>query len=252
MSRTTAASSTSTTATAALGYVADGVPGRREVFASAPDQVIAVRLTADPPGAITFTASFDSPQQTTPSSPDNATVALDGVSGDHRGIAGSVRFLALARALAEGGTVTSSGGTLTVADADSVTLLISIGSSYVNYTDVTGDYQGIARRHLERRRGDARTTSSAAGTSPTTSSCSAGRRSTSAARRRRPHHRRADRSSTRAPTIPQFSALLFQYGRYLLISSSRPGTQPANLQGIWNDQMSRRGTRSTRSTPTCR
>ena len=36
---------------------------------------------------------------------------------------------------------------------------------------------------------------------------------------------------------PQFSALLFQFGRYLLISSSRPGTQPANLQGIWNDQM---------------
>jgi alpha-L-fucosidase 2 len=52
---------------------------------------------------------------------------------------------------------------------------------------------------------------------------------------------------------PQFSALLFPFGRYLLISSARPGTQPANLQGVWNDSLSPRGgTRNTPSTPTCR
>ncbi|NUP61345.1 MAG: glycoside hydrolase family 95 protein [Nonomuraea sp.] len=225
-----------TTATTTVSYLQNGVRYRREVLASAPDQVIALRLTADRPGSITFSATFDSPQRTTRSSPDGATVALDGISGDQRGLAGKVRFLALARARAEGGSVTSSGGTLQVRGADSVTVLISIGSGYVNYKDVGGDYQGIARRHLEAAGGRAyddlrarhvadyqrlfgRTTldlgRTAAADQPT-------------------DVRIAQHAST---DDPQFSALLFQYGRYLLISSSRPGTQPANLQGIWNDSL---------------
>ena len=224
------------TATCAVGYLADGVARRREVIASAPDQVIAVRLTAEAPAAISFTASFTSPQQTSASSPDQATVALDGISSEHRGIAGSVRFLALARALAEGGTVTSSNGQLTVADADSVTLLISIGTSYVDYTDVSGDYQAIAQGHLEEAEGTpyeelrashvaeyqelfGRTTIDLGRTDAADLTTDV----------RIAQHSAAD--------DPQFSALLFQYGRYLLISSSRPGTQPANLQGIWNNQM---------------
>ena len=92
----------------------NGVRFRREMLASAPDQVIAVRLTADRAGSITFSATFDSPQRTTVSSPDAATVALDGVSGDQRGLSGKVRFLGLARVVADGGTVSSSGGTLQV------------------------------------------------------------------------------------------------------------------------------------------
>ena len=224
------------TATSALGYVAGGVARRREVIASAPDQVIAVRLTAEAPGAISFTASFNSPQQTSSSSPDQATVALDGVSGDHRGIAGSVRFLVLARALAEGGEVTSTGGQLTVAAADSVTLLVSIGTSYVDYTDVSGDYEAIAWGHLEDAEGTpyeelrarhvaeyqqlfGRTTIDLGRTDAADLTTDV----------RIEQHAGSD--------DPQFSALLFQYGRYLLISSSRPGTQPANLQGIWNNQM---------------
>ncbi|WP_246147866.1 glycosyl hydrolase family 95 catalytic domain-containing protein [Nonomuraea turkmeniaca] len=225
-----------TTATTSVTYVLNGVRYRREVLASAPDQVIAIRLTADKPGSITFSATFDSPQRTTRSSPDGTTVAVDGVSGDMEGVTGSVRFLALARAVAEGGSVTSSGGTLQVSAADSVTLLISIGSSYVNYKDVGGDYQGIAWKHLntaldtpydklrsrhvaDYQRLFGRTTielgRTAAADQPT-------------------DVRIAQHSSV---DDPQFSALLFQFGRYLLISSSRPGTQPANLQGIWNDQM---------------
>jgi alpha-L-fucosidase 2 len=223
-------------ATAAVGYAAGGVARRREVIASAPDQVIAVRLTAETPGAISLTGSFNSPQQTSSSSPDQATVALDGVSAEHRGIAGSVRFLVLARALAEGGEVTSANGQLTVAGADSVTLLISIGTSYVDYTDVSGDYEGIAWGHLEDAEGTAyeelrarhvadyqqlfgRTTIDLGRTDAADLTTDV----------RIEQHAGAD--------DPQFSTLLFQYGRYLLISSSRPGTQPANLQGIWNNQM---------------
>ncbi|MET8155499.1 glycoside hydrolase N-terminal domain-containing protein [Sphaerisporangium sp. NPDC005289] len=225
-----------TTATTATTYSQNGINYRRETFASAPDQVIAIRLTADRAGSITFSATFDSPQRTTRSSPDGTTVGLDGISGDFEGKSGSVRFLALARAVADGGTVTSSGGTLQVRGANSVTLLISIGSSYVNYQNVGGDYQGIARNYLSaavaRTYDDLRSRHVAdyqrlfGRTTLDLGRTSAADQPTDV--------RIAQHNST---NDPQFSVLLFQYGRYLLISSSRPGSQPANLQGIWNDSL---------------
>jgi alpha-L-fucosidase 2 len=225
-----------TTATTVVTYVANNVRYRREVIASAPDQVIAMRLTAETPGSISFTASFTSPQRVTASSPDGTTIGLDGRSGDHRGIAGSVRFLALARAVTTGGSTTSSGGTLRVTGANAVTLLISIGTSYVDYRNVNGDYQSIARGRLNAAAGTAYDT--LRGRHVADYQRLFGRTSIDFGRTPaadQPTDVRIAQHST--VTDPQFSALLFQYGRYLLISSSRPGTQPANLQGIWNDQM---------------
>ncbi|MEO3926831.1 glycoside hydrolase N-terminal domain-containing protein [Micromonosporaceae bacterium B7E4] len=141
-----------TTATVSVTYLLNGVRYQREVFASAPDQVIVIRLTADRANSITFSATFDSPQRTTVSSPDATTIAIDGISGNMEGINGSVRFLALANATASGGTVSSSGGTLRVSGATGVTLLVSIGSSYVNHRTVNGDYQGMARTRLDAAR----------------------------------------------------------------------------------------------------
>ncbi|MEV0829322.1 glycosyl hydrolase family 95 catalytic domain-containing protein [Nonomuraea rubra] len=225
-----------TTATTAVSYVQNGVRYRREALASAPDQVIAIRLTADRPGSITFSATFDSPQRTTRTSPDGTTVALDGISGDMEGVAGSVRFLALARAVAEGGTVTSSGGTLQVRGADSVTVLISIGSSYLGFRDVSGDYQGIARRHLDAAAG--RAYDDLRGRHLADYQRLFGRTTLDLGRTAAADQPTDVRIAQHASTDdPQFSALLFQFGRYLLISSSRPGTQPANLQGIWNDSL---------------
>jgi len=225
-----------TTATATTSFVLNGVRHQREVFASAPDQVIVVRLTADRAGSITFSATFDSPQRTTVSSPDSATIALDGISGSMEGIAGSVRFLALANATVTGGTVSSSGGTLRVAGATSVTLLVSIGSSYVNFRTVNGDYQGIARRHLNAARTVGFDQLRARHVADHQAlfqrvTIDLGR---TAAADQTTDVRIAQHASA---NDPQFAALLFQYGRYLLISSSRPGTQPANLQGIWNEEM---------------
>jgi len=225
-----------TTATVTTTYLLNGVRHQREMFASAPDQVIVIRLTADRANAITCTATFDSPQRTTVSSPDGATIALDGTSGSMEGVTGQVRFLALAGAAVTGGTVTSSGGTLRVSGATSVTVLISIGSSYVNFRNVGGDYQGIARSRLaaartatidqlrDRHLADYRSLFNRV-------SLDLGR---TAAADQPTDVRIAQHASV---NDPQFSALLFQFGRYLLISSSRPGTQPANLQGIWNDSM---------------
>ncbi|WP_020541191.1 glycosyl hydrolase family 95 catalytic domain-containing protein [Nonomuraea coxensis] len=224
------------TATTTVTYLQNGVRYRREVLASAPDQVIALRLTADRPGSITFSATFGSPQRTTRSSPDGTTVALDGISGDQRGLAGKVRFLALARAVAEGGTVSSSGGTLQVRSADSVTVLISIGSSYVNYQDAGGDHQGIARRHLDAA--VTRTYDDLRGRHVADYQRLFGRTTLDLGRTAAADQPTDVRIAQHAGSDdPQFAALLFQYGRYLLISSSRPGTQPANLQGIWNDSL---------------
>jgi hypothetical protein len=125
---------------------------------------------------------------------------------------------------------------LRVSGATSVTLLVSIGTSYVDFRTVDGDYQNIARTRL-----------GAAGTAGYEQlrarhladyqalfnrvTIDLGR---TAAADQTTDVRIAQHAST---NDPQLSALLFQYGRYLLISSSRPGTQPANLQGIWNEEM---------------
>jgi alpha-L-fucosidase 2 len=118
-----------------------------------------------------------------------------------------------------------------------VTLRISIGSSYVNFRTVNGDYQGAARSRLSAARAvspDQLRSRHIADYQALFGRVTIELGRTSAADQPT-DVRIAQHASV---TDPQFSALLFQYGRYLLISCSRPGTQPANLQGIWNDSMS--------------
>ncbi|MFJ9915014.1 glycosyl hydrolase family 95 catalytic domain-containing protein [Actinacidiphila glaucinigra] len=225
------------TAVATTTYTRGGVAYRREVFASHPDQVIVVRLTAGTRGGLSFTAAFDSPQQSLTESPDPMTAALEGTGQTREGVTGQVRFRALVRAHAEGGTVRSENGTLAVTGADAVTLLVSVGTSYNDYRDASGDHRARAERPLN----------AAAGTPY-------GRLRSRHESDHRALFRRVtlDLGTTEAadaPTDrrvaafteaddPQLVTLHYQYGRYLLIASSRPGTQPANLQGIWNDQLS--------------
>ncbi|WP_406431079.1 glycosyl hydrolase family 95 catalytic domain-containing protein [Streptomyces sp. NBC_01589] len=225
------------TAVATTTYARNGVAYRREAFAGHADQVIVVRLTADTPGALSFTAAFDSPQQAQTSSPDRITAALEGTGQTREGVTGRVRFRALVRARAEGGTVRSESGTLAVDGADAVTLLVSVGTSYNDYRDASGDHRARAEgplnaaadtpygqlrsRHVRDHRALFRRVTLDLGTTD------AAEASTD---RRVAAFSQAD--------DPQLVALHYQFGRYLLISSSRPGTQPANLQGIWNDQLS--------------
>jgi alpha-L-fucosidase 2 len=218
----------------AVSFVHAGVRHRREIFASAADQVIVLRLTAGAPGAVSFTAAFDGPLVTATSSPDGATIALDGRGEDADGVEGRVRFRALARAVCEGGDVASADGRLVVTAADAVTLLISAGTNHVSWQDVSADparragddlvaaaarpYPELRRRHLA----DYQALFGRAGLEiPATPAAAL------------PTDERVARFAEGGD--PQLVALYFQYGRYLLISSSRPGTQPANLQGLWND-----------------
>jgi alpha-L-fucosidase 2 len=223
------------TATATVSYSVGGVKFTREVFASAVDQVIVVRLTADKRGQVNFTASLRTPQQATVEAHGN-TLLLRGVNGEAEGIKGALKFEAQVRVLNEGGVVSAAANTLSVAKADAVTLLIAAATSYKNFQDVSGDPGQIvsgqigraAKRSFRQIRAAQvkdhqklfRRVSLDLGTSEAA---------------KLPTDERIRRFAE--GNDPQLAALYFQFGRYLLISTSRPGGQPAPLQGIWNDSM---------------
>jgi alpha-L-fucosidase 2 len=231
------------TAIAHVSYSAAGVRFEREVFASAPDDVIVVRLSADRPGQISFEARLQTPQRATIEATGDGDLVMRGVNGDGKGatadgrpLTGALRFEARARVLSTGGTRTINGDAIAVRDADAVTLLIAAATSYRNHEDVTGDPAAKVSASLGRASG----------------------KTVDALRdvHVRDYRNLFDRvtfnvgtsAATALPTDqrvngfagggdPALAALYFQYGRYLLISSSRTGSQPANLQGIWNDSM---------------
>ena len=223
------------TATAAVSYSIGGVKFTREVFASAVDQVIVVRLTADRRGQINFTAGLRTPQQATAEASGN-TLVLRGTNGEAEGIKGALKFEAQVRVLNQGGTVSAAANTLSVAKADAVTLLIGAATSYKSFQDVSGDPAKIvsdqigraAKRSFRQLRAAQvkdhqklfRRVSLDLGTSEAA---------------KLPTDERIRRFAE--GNDPQLAALYFQFGRYLLISTSRPGGQPAPLQGIWNESM---------------
>lgn len=224
------------TAVVRVSYDRDGVAFTREVFASPVDQVIVVHLTADCPNQIHFVAHLSTPQKADIRSEGLDTIVMRGRNGDDAGIKGALRFEARVTVLAHGGTTANGTDRISVSHADSATLLIAAATSYTSYKDTSGDPEARVRACLreapkkpfEKLRAD------------------------HIREHQRLFHRvtidlgiteAADLPTDQRPAKfregadPQLAALYYQYGRYLLISSSRAGTQPANLQGIWNDSM---------------
>jgi alpha-L-fucosidase 2 len=232
------------TATARVSYTAGGVTFDREVFASAPGQVIVVRLTASRPGQISFAARLHTPQRATVEATPDGDLVMRGVNGDGRGttadgqpMTGALRFESRVRILTTGGTRRADGDAVVVRGADAATLLIAAATSYRRFDDVSGDPAAAVAAALGGAAGQ---------------SIEALR-----AVHIRDYRQLFDRvtldlgPSTRTGVPvdervaafasggdPALAALYFQYARYLLIASSRPGSQPANLQGIWNDSLS--------------
>jgi alpha-L-fucosidase 2 len=223
-------------AIASVTYTAGGVEYKRQVFSSPVDQVIVVRLTADKPGKITFTAGMKSPQKAGVATESPDALVLSGVNGTAQGIEGALKFQARARVSASGGQTVLEKDHISVTGADSAMLLIAAATSYKNYKDVSGDPESLTKNYI----------------------AAAGHKSFDAllkdhvAEHQRLFRRvQLDLGKTDAAKLPtderikifangddpQLAALYFQFGRYLLISSSRPGSQPANLQGIWNESM---------------
>lgn len=233
-------------AIATTSYVVDGVTFTREVFSSAVDQVIVVRLTADKPDAITFSAEMHGVRNTAHSNYGTGYFQMDGVapnalrltgkSSDYLGIEGQMRYEARLEAMADGGTVSVDYRTLHVEGANSVTLLLAGATNFVDYKDVSGDPSARVQVVL----GAARERSATDMVNDHLAEYQAwyqrvslympGDQEVEAL----PLDERIARLADGAD--PALAALYYQFSRYLLISSSRPGTQAANLQGIWNDR----------------
>lgn len=222
-------------AVATTEYRQNGVTYRRELFASRPDDVIVIRLTADKPGALTFEAAFETPQ-TAAVSIEGEDLVLTGSNQSQFDVPARLRFETRVRVIAKGGRTLPDRQALRVEDADEAVLIIAMATNHVGPKDVSGDprartlatlsrldpdFDRLKARHLADYQPLFRRVSFAVG-------------ATEAAAL--PTDQRVAKSQTLDD--PALAALYFQYGRYLLLSCSRPGTQPANLQGLWNDKTS--------------
>ncbi|QMW03155.1 glycoside hydrolase family 95 protein [Spirosoma foliorum] len=224
-------------AVAKTSYTIGDVTYTREVLASFPDNVIVMQLTASKPGKLSFSASFSTQHKVFESKTTPANeLTLSGTTSDHEGVKGMVKFKTIARIKPSGGTLTATDTSLTVKDASSVTIYVAIATNFNNYKDLSGDENVRAAAFLNK----AYPTSFAAILNPHVAAyqkffnrVKLDLGTTEAAKL--PTDERL--SNFRSVNDPQLVTLYYQYGRYLLISSSQPGSQPANLQGIWNNKM---------------
>jgi alpha-L-fucosidase 2 len=217
-------------------YQVGDVNYTREAIASFPDRVIVIHLTADKPKSISFSAfcSTTQPRAVMKAASNELTIA--GKTIDHEGVEGKIKFKSIAKFKLDGGSIVVNDTLINIKNADEVTVYISIASNFNNYHDVSGDENARAESYLNK----------------------AYQKSFQqilpghvAAYQKYFNRVKLDLGTTDASKLstderlknfnsvndPQLVTLYFQYGRYLLISSSQRGGQPATLQGIWNHQL---------------
>lgn len=234
--------------TGAIGveYSVNNVKYRREVISSAPDQIILVRMTANKPGAISFKAQLRGCRNQAHSnyatdyfqmdSAGQDGLMINGKSADYLGIEGKIRYKVQLKAIHEGGTMKVANDYLVIENADAVTLCIAAATNFVNYNDVSADQKTRVANYLNQIEDKSYNEMFSAAVND--------------------YQKYFKRVSLELPKTensflptdkrmaelaenpdPSLAALCYNFARYVLISSSRPGTQPANLQGIWNEDM---------------
>ena len=219
-------------------YSVDGVQYERETIAPlGGHHVIAIHLTASEKGKITFTANMTSPHENPLINMDGNEATLLGVSSKHEGLKGKVRFMGRMAVDTKGGKVSGSNGILSVTGADEATLYITVGTNVKSYKDITSNEETQSRERLHGAMALGYEALKALHTNTY-----------------KQYYNRVtlDLGPDQYAKVPmnkrieQFGrvtdnylvATYFQFGRYLLISSSQPDNMnPANLQGIWNDKM---------------
>ena len=223
-------------------YTVDGVRYERETLAPLGSKVITIHLTASRPGMISFTASFNTPHSDVLTGGEGMEATLTGVTSKHENLKGKVRFQGRMTVQTKGGQSSQADGQLSVKSADEATLYVTVGTNVVNYKDITGNEEAQSRQRLHEAMDKGYE------------------------QLKQQHedlyHRYYDRvridlgkdlyaGMPTSKRIEQFAATekngkpdnhlvatYFQFGRYLLISSSQPDNiNPANLQGIWNEKM---------------
>ncbi|MEI6647068.1 MAG: glycoside hydrolase family 95 protein [bacterium] len=218
-------------ALALVQYTSGGATYRREIFASFPDNAIVMQLACDQRGKINVKATLPSPHpHTVVKRVDGQTLSMSGkVEGENTG------FEARLAVRTEGGKINVTDSGIEITQADSATLILVGASSYVNFRDISGDpavknektlkqlatkdYAAIKHDHIADhqklfQRVKLNLGSTACAKLPTN-----------------------ERIKSFSEADPQLAELFYQYGRYLLIACSRPGSQPANLQGLWNESL---------------
>ena len=223
-------------AVATTRYMVDGVQYSREMFSSFTDEVVMVRLSADKAGAINFSAMLDRPGNVDVSTMGNDMLRMSGITSSHETVEGKVEFVVLAKVLPKGGTVSALNNELKIENANSVDIMVSIGTNFIDYTDISGNAEDQAQKYLSaalNKEYAKMLKSHTAFYQDYFNRVSLDLGQTDSVKN--PTDVRIEQFSR--GNDPSMAALYFQFGRYLLISSSQPGTQPANLQGIWTDQL---------------
>ncbi|MBE1489381.1 glycosyl hydrolase family 95 catalytic domain-containing protein [Plantactinospora soyae] len=222
-------------AIARVSYSDDGVRYTREYFASNPDNVLVVRLSADQPGRVGFTTGVTAPNNRSKSTTaSGGRITFAGTLNDNK-----LKYESQIQVTAEGGTVADgTDGTVTVAGADSATVVLGAGT---NYADTYPTYRGpdphpAVTAAVDRAAAKSYADLVAAHTADHRALFDRVRLNIGQAMPNIPTddllraYRGGDSAADRA-----LEALFFQYGRYLLVASSRAGSLPANLQGVWNN-----------------
>ncbi|MFB9052697.1 glycoside hydrolase N-terminal domain-containing protein [Formosa undariae] len=224
-------------------YTVDGVTYKREIFTSFTDQVIVMKLTANKAGKISFNASMDRPEPAKVSTytENNNVLVMTGFGSDNKNkrlpketpaIKGEVEFDSRIKIVPNGGTLIATKNTLEVKNADSVTLYISIATNFVNYQDVSADAHQRAADYIakaEQKDYKDLVTDHSAFYKQYFNRVSLDLGISNSAK----HPTDVRIKEFSVGYDPSLAALYFQFGRYLLISSSQPGGQPSNLQGLW-------------------
>jgi alpha-L-fucosidase 2 len=243
-------------------YEYKGVAYKRECFSSYPDQLIVCRLSSDKKGSISCRTNFESPMPFfIPSTlsqnsvcargraanmnpdyaPDRRSYQINDVWNEDNRKTPSIRYINLLSAKAEGGEISTADGEITVENADSVTFYLTIVTNF----DGPGFAPGSAGRDIEKEAAEIISRAEKKGFDKLLADHMADH----SALFNRVEFQLGSEPEEELPTDKQLQACknpsehphlikkLFDYGRYLLIASSRPGTEPANLQGIWNQLM---------------
>jgi alpha-L-fucosidase 2 len=232
-------------AVSAVSYEIDGTVFSREVIASNPGQVIVVRLESSKKGKLHFKAAMNSPHADHSVSVQGNEIILKGKANNYhqeKGMDGfpypesRITFEARLKLVSDGGEIKASENSIEITGARGATLYLVAATSFISYDAIGADpsqrcietlnslegkkYVQLKSDHIKDHQNLFNRVNIDLGQSELSM---------------RPTDQRL--ISFNEDIDPSLVALLYQYGRYLLIASSRPGTQPANLQGIWNDRM---------------
>ncbi len=216
-------------------YTYNGKKYHRESFVSYPDQIMVTKITCSSPGSISLTAAYESSLsgQYTVSTSGNDTLVMNGHGDSDNGISYAVWFSTRSKLINTNGSVSANNNQISVSNADSVVILTSIRTNYINYKTCNGDEKGKATTDI--------TNASAKSYDTLLNNHVADYQSLfkrvdvdlggSGSENSKPMSQRI--SEFGSTNDPKLAKVLFQYGRYLMISASRD-SQPMNLQGIWN------------------